>query len=68
MKVLKIDEAKWREVNGICDKLVADLELECEGWKEALLMNKIRDFDYKIAELESVDFDPKNKYVKRRRL
>lgn len=62
-KILKIDEVKWKEVNRICDLIVEDLEKEERLWKEALLMNMIKEFQYRLVELESMDLKPKNKYA-----
>lgn len=63
MNILKIDETKWREVNSICELIVDDISKECRVWKNSLLMNQIKDYEFKLLELESLSLKLKNKYT-----
>lgn len=61
MNVLKIDEVKWREVNDICELIVQDLNNDSNAWRNCLLMNRIKHFELKLLELESLSLKLKNK-------
>lgn len=62
MNVLKIDEVKWREVNDICQLIVQDVNKDIRSWTNCLLMNQMKNFEFKLLELESLSLKLKNKY------